>query len=291
MKKVFFYLLTLFGISNSILLLPNSTYQDFFLCRQEKEVSKCKEIKLGSKDRQCCAVKNIIDSGNLEEDCSTMVNPISEAQQYMKSEKAKAIYDEIALYSIFSEDDSPETFKQDITYNCNDGELNVKTDSKDLTEEDIKLIKSDEHCLKFGYERDSEIEVNEDKCFSLKLIKKSTNLGITCGYYELNLTLNNGTTRAYNYCWLFDKDIYRSKKLTWVDKTNFDTMVITESMKDIDNVVANYTAHFTGDKNRTMIYYSSNDSVIYEGPDDINPSNAAKSLNFRCLFVFVLLFI
>ena len=284
----------LFEICSSIFINTNSRYIDYEKCSQEKNETLCKIINFEAKDLQCCIQKNQIDSDESSEgvDCNPLIKPITEAKQYMKTEKGKAIFAENSLYSIFSEEETPQNFRQTVTYDCNDGEVSMVADSKILTNEDKTLIKSDEHCLKYGIYQYNENEINEEKCLSLKLIKKSTDLGLTCGYYELNLKLNDGTNSTFKYCGPFDKEIYYTKKLNWMDKRDFDEAIYMETRK-VDKDIEEYTAYFAGEKNRTMIYYSTNDTVIYIGPDDIPPTdrNAANALFYGYLFFLVFLII
>ena len=71
------------------------------------------------------------------------------------------------------------------------------------------------------------------------LIKKSTDLGLTCGYYELNLKLNDGTNSTFKYCGPFDKEIYYTKKLNWMDKRDFDEAIYMETRK-VDKDIEEY---------------------------------------------------
>ena len=293
MLKSILYFFLFFKICSPIVIVPNSRYDDYGKCSQEHNETLCKTLNLETKDMQCCIQINKIDSDESSEgvDCNPLIKPIAEAQQYMNTEKGKAIFEENSLYSIYSEE-TPQNFVQTVTYDCNDGEVKMIADSKILNDEDKTLIKSDEHCLKFGIYQYSEIEINEEKCLGLKLIKKSRDLGLTCGYYELNLKLNDGTNSTFKYCGPFNKEIYYSKKLSWMDQRDFDEAIYMETRK-ISKDIEEYTAYFTGEKNRSLVYYSTNNTVIYIGPDDIPPtdSNAANSFFYGYLFFLLFLFV
>ena len=58
MKIKIFYLLVLIEICTSILILPNSKYDDNNLCINEHDIKQCKNVAFNSTDYQCCVENN-----------------------------------------------------------------------------------------------------------------------------------------------------------------------------------------------------------------------------------------
>lgn len=257
------------------------------------------KVAFNSTDYQCCVENNHMEIQGMDpidgEQCSSLIKPVSIAQQFMNTKKGKASFNENILYLVVKDEESPKPFTRKMVYDCNDGnvEINLNIDINALPQEDKTLLKSNEYCLKYSVEGNIGIQPTREQCLSFKLIKSSRDLKLICGYFEFQLKLEDGTVSNYNYCNIFDRDIYYYKKLSWMEHSYFDQIVFSEIEKSKKQVV-DYTVRFTGDKDRTMIYFSSNNTAIYDGPNDIVPptdedeNNGHKILDIGYLILLVL---
>ena len=108
MLKSILYFFLFFKICSPIIIVPNSRYDDYGKCSQEHNETLCKTLNLETNDMQCCIQINKIDSDESSEgvDCNPLIKPITEAQQYMNTEKGKAIFECVELGKIKSTEDN-----------------------------------------------------------------------------------------------------------------------------------------------------------------------------------------
>ena len=283
MKTNILYLLLLINIS-FLKLVPNSVYDDDLLCSRTADKNKCKETILTSDVLECCKVKVITvreDTPTESNFCSAQVKPFSSSIEYFKTQIGEAVYKENMGFRYMNKMDSAKIIEAGNYYDCTSGQFNVVVNLRNFTDEEKSILQSDNHCLKHGdyYTHPSDFET----CSNSSILESSEELGLTCGFYEIHVNLKNGTTIKDKICNIFDKNIYKSKKLGYYDRDSLNSLFY-DHIRMAGVEADNYVAYITGIKDKTLVYYSANNSVIYD-----EPTNNSKFLNFRNLILFWLL--
>ncbi len=198
--KFLFSLLIVFISSETISDNENlSKYQEE--CKKNNNKENCLSIKLGSSDYQCCYIK---------ESCSA----ITLENYFLYSNNIlKAMNKEISgfKYSIENNFESNYTFFQG---ECQNGKINFSEEDIQYTEDDKKILKSNNHCLYYHYKVLSKELVNsKDTCLNADLLKSSEDLGIECGYYEFTIYNEIIGEKTIKTCYLFNPEIIKNKNI------------------------------------------------------------------------------
>ena len=106
------------------------------------------------------------------------------------------------------------------TYKCKDGTYKISYAYEKYTENELKILDSDTHCLRYfyrymdaiNYQYDEEKEkillksVSNNECFNANLLQSSIDEEITCGYYEFKINYIDGTTDNFTTCYLYNEN-------------------------------------------------------------------------------------
>ena len=260
MKIKHLILMIFLKISYSV-LFKNSWKDDFELCGETSDTNQCKQVQLISADLQCCiAYANVKLTDGREADnkkCSTSYKPFSIISNYLNSKIGNAILKETLGYQFMKQNYANLLSEFTTNMNCDDGSFNKKINFNEYNDDDKSILKSKDYCLEYS-SQDS--FVTEEKCLNAKVMKRSANIGLTCGYYEYHINLSDGSSKVYKSCNFFDRNAYNTKNLDDFEKYDIKEYIY----KDLGLNADNYVVYITGVKNKTLIYDSSNDTVIYD---------------------------
>ena len=280
MLRIFCFIILIVSLS-ALISNINSNHRDAYTCTRA-EVPYCSNTIFESKNFECCVQKTIeiIDGISSEKQkCDAMILPLKDAQEEMNSERGKAIYKEYTSYMLYqSENLFNDTYYQDNEITCSDGSFHLIIDSNNYSEEDIKLSKSEQFCLNHsGNNRDN--PVKKDQCFGYKLMTKDP--GLSCGYFEFEIKLENDeTTKAY-ICFPFDEDIVKTKNPKFLTRA----MIFNTASREFayfGKEIIDYKVKFSNSKGNTLIYDSATDKVT-------DSSSLIKCLALKLLLILSLL--
>jgi len=288
MKINLLVLLLFTGFCSSI-FLPNSKWDDKIHCQLNADIDSCKSFPLTTNDLECCQFTKKIKYTNTEEsgkNCDVTTYPINRMKEYYNTKQGQANFKEEMGYELRDRDYLGQISEVELNIDCQDGAFQIKSIGSGFNSDEVSILKSDEHCLKY---HDTEGDATEDICLESKLMKHSINVGLTCGYYEYHFHYNDGTNFTKRLCGIFDRNIYNTKKIDMYSIEMIESALYSYDYESFD-------VHITGVKNKTLIYYSSNNSVIYDGPGEeivpIYPESSSRFLSKKNLlfFCFLLLF-
>ena len=282
-------LLISIGIYSSF-LMQNSKKDDKVRCSGQSDANKCKLVQLTSNDLQCCQISFTIiaKNGNKLENktCSTDIKPFDASKEYYNSKQGQAHIRESFGYSTAKK--FGENFFKISEFNfvidCNDGFFNKNIGISEYDNDDYSILSSDQYCLKY-YNTDG--LASEDICLNSKLLKKSVDIGLTCGYFEYHVK-TNGRTTIYRTCNIFDRNTYNTKKFDNVTKDEVESFVYSDLNLDYES----FEVYITGVKNKQLVYFSSNSSIVYDGPgEEIEPisTDSSNFISIKYLFALCLL--
>ena len=279
--KIFFFFLAIkicsFHQFEQILGSRNTDSDECIL----QNINNCPAKKFTAKGFQCC--KTIVNNAQI---CNPMVKPIISAINESATENGKKLTREYIGYSMFKDSQSY------ISYNfeCPDGKFSFKYESKNYTAYEKGNLTSPKHCLKY-YNDNKEI-TGKDICFNATIAQNGT--GVSCGFYEFDIKMNNNFTVKYKTCFLYNDDIRKTKNLGYLIKQMAEDVAVRESINK-ERVLQNYIMKGTNKQGKYFIYESLNDTVSSskdsDGSSGANGANGAKFLKNRFKLLLILFYI
>ena len=260
----------LIEIFSSLLLEPNfgSTEDDFIKCRNQTDTKQCSSITFETKNFQCCKLES--KEKGIEQ-CNSMAKPIKPAQEELNSANGKIMTKEIGGYNLFS--NNSEVMFNDYSFSCQDGDINFKFDPNSYTEEERAKFKSDNHCIYYSTLEYQQGNITREACYNAILVTTGDS-GVSCGYYEFKLNLNDSSTGTYKTCFLFNDDILKTKNLgLWTKMMTED--IATNAEYNFSKKYLNYQFNASNSKGEYFVYYSINDTVIVPTDSD-EPTDSGK---------------
>ena len=263
--KIFCFLIVIELISSlqsNKNLDPKKT--DFQNCR-ELEASQCTSYKMESKAFQCCHdhLTYIFDGSPYNpykyDVCDVMLNPSQLAVDEIKTENGKLIIKEYYGFDHFGVHNRTQNmiFKSD--YSCSDGNYNFSFITQEYTEKEKEIFKSNNYCLRPLIKAYRPEKITKETCFNSQLATTGDS-SISCGYYEMKLFFNNGTSSDYKTCFLFNDDTLKDKNVGRLFKINSKEYSILQADEDYKEL-SYYEVTMTNPKGRYFIYNSKDDTV------------------------------
>jgi len=253
-------------------------YNDIELCMENKNINNCTNVKMTSGVYQCCKVRTISYYTDYTF-CSVQVTPISLFKEQMEDKTTKALFKEIFGYSLYNVDYNVDQnyLKMKMDYNCKDGNATYLFGYDTYTNEEIKVLKSDNHCLRFIYnDYLYNSSTSKENCFNSDLTQSSLNVGLTCGYFEFTIIYSDKTRDNIQTCNIFNKELIDYGKLDEKTKESFETVV--NSNKNSSKIMLSYTVDFS-DKNGNKLFYDSQTETVSSNENSkVNSISISKYL-------------
>ena len=178
--------------------IPGSTSKDI-----------CVNIKLDDQNNQCCYLDMAFEN-KTEKACQQFPKDLGDYTNVINAKQFKPLTKEIYGYIKYSLPDEvtipdiPEIKAQVI---CKDGvKLDVDIGGDKYTEEEIKILKSEDYCLNYTVSAFIEKDKTFD-CKNGKLLQSSKDAGIECGDLSVNIKFGTNET-TYKTCMLFSYDMF-----------------------------------------------------------------------------------
>ena len=199
--KFLFSLLIVFISSETISDNENLNKYNEECEKNNNNKENCISIKLESSDYQCCYIEGYCSALTLEN------------YLFYSNNILKAMNKEISgfEYSIKNNFESKYNLFQG---ECQNGKINLSEEDIQYTEDDKKILKSDNHCLYYHYKvLSNELVNSKDTCLNADLLKSSDDLGIECGYYEFTIYSEIIGEKKIKTCYLFNPEIIKYKNI------------------------------------------------------------------------------
>ena len=246
--------------------------------------NQCSEFIFTAKGFQCCNC-----AINKESKCYYMISPIKLAQDEETTENGKLLTKEYMGFTMIK--DELEYLSYD--FDCTDGKLSFKYELSNFSPEEQEKLKSPNHCINYNSEYSGEI--TKDICYKADLATTG-NSGVSCGYYEFDIILEDNSKVKHQACFLFNDDIRTTKNIGYTIKQMAEQeaeQVATQKEKELSS----YQMTGTNSKEKSFIYFSINDTVSI--PSDVDPSDSGEPvkpsvsnfINTRYIFLLILFYI
>lgn len=214
--------------------------------------------------------------------CSIQMKPIKLFNEEMERDTTKALYKEIYGYVINNVVTGVGVgeSKTEMIFNCPDGTGTMRFGFDTYTSEEEKILKSDNHCLRYFYKLNA-FDSKED-CFDSDILPSSKKVGLSCGYFAVNVKYSDGTSETIESCNIFNKDIINSNHLDDKSRENFETFVNTN--KDGNKNVISFIAELSGEQGNNIVYDSLTGKINENNSEKIT---LAKYLLFVYFFIYL----
>ena len=202
-NKSFLYYALIILLFNQIISQTSEEMQsDEMLCMASDEDS-CTNVQLNSGVYQCCK----ITGGNslaTYTGCQVQMTSISAYKEQIENKATKALIKEMFGYTFYNgNSQSVELSQLKYEYNCKDGNATLLYGYDTYTDDEINVLKSENHCLK--YMNNKNYSVSKEDCFKSVLTQNAKDAGHTCGFFELSVQYYDNTVDNIKTCHMFNK--------------------------------------------------------------------------------------
>ena len=267
MKSLFlFYLLII--LTNS----ENISGNDINQCSKINNQDTCISTSLQLQNQQCCFIEG--------KGCLNITNSYFDI---FSNSKLKAIQKEIKGF----DDTLKDNFSSDINIingKCKEGNINWSLEEQTYSEDDKKLLKSDDYCLNYHNKViQSQTIITKENCLNAKIMSSSEKEGVECAFYEITIITDGIGEKTIKTCHLLNPDIIDSSLIDEGTKEIFKTIVTELS------AVKRYSSY------KTDIYTSEGDSIRYDSSKNElteipkNSSRIIYAYKFLLFIFFILI--
>ena len=290
--------------------------QDALKCSDSENKDQCLSITLSNNDYQCCMMEIEYEPDEEEDDykedsndpiCSILTGSIELLKNLFDDNIFKETMKELfgylryGLYIYQGEGKKYyplKNFAFNQTYECKDGKSKFSYGYEKYTQNELNILKSDYHCLRYFYrynlldyyEYDEKKDeyylkpVSKDECLNADYLQSSKDAGISCGYYEFKINYLGGTSETLTTCYLVSPNFYKNGEFDSQTKNQIESFINYYTSQN-EKISQNYVAQFTDSEGNTYVYDSSTGKI------ETSNSNGSSfiSLNFIILFIFLFL--
>ena len=282
------YLLPIFLIIFNF--ISNDENDDYSLQMEATECAlspphNCRDVKL-SEGHLCCEIFEKIGD-NIQETCE--LKTTYEDQMALVG-SSKIINKELAGLAIYNKkygglkseeiEDRKIEFQRTIAITCSDWKFSIDIVDGEYSENEIKILNSDDHCLSYynPYLFHSLInrrKVTKNLCFKASLLPSTIEAGINCGYMEIDIEGPNDKEKITT-CFLYDPNVASNKILDEATRLNLNEMT---KKNENDNI--NYDITVYGPKGEGYTFSSKTRKV--------EPFNYGIINKFKIYFIILII--
>ena len=274
------------------------------------KIDQCTSVTFDN-DYQCCVLETFFEldgdptfHNDDKISCIALNGSIDLLKKIYEEKKYKALQKELygfLKYGLYIYEDNGEKYyiapnlSHNQTYKCKDGSYKISFGYDTYTENEKKVLESDNHCLKYFYrhmyEENFEYDEEKDKyylkqvsnndCFNANLLQSSKDDGISCGYYEFKLNYVDGTTDTLTTCYFYNENFYKNGEFDEQTKIEFETLINQYSSEN-GKVSKSYITQFSDSEGNTYVFDSSTGKIE-------SSNGSFYKLNFMILILFLIL--
>ena len=316
MKLFYFFLLVKFALFDEFSDFQNSPImQNVQKCMDAENQDQCFSITFSNNDYHCCFLeikyepKKNKTENNDESTCMyiamsfDLLKNTSEDKAYKEYLKELFGYINNGIYYIddYGKRIYPANIKLNQTFICKEGTTKISIGYDVYTQNEIKIIESEKHCLKYFYRYlfNENYEYNEENLFSLKpvsrnecfnadLLKSSKYTVISCGYYEFKIKYVGGTSKKLTTCYLVNPNFYKNGEFDSQTKSELESFILYINRQN-GEYSQSYEATFSDSQGNTYVYNSLTGKI--ESSTTSNSSNGSSFVNLNFIILFIFLFL
>ena len=184
-------------------------------------------------------------------------------------------------YKIYNQYNTSFEIEDNIT--CNNGKISFVIDAREYSEDEQKILKNKNHCLKKTELKEKDIEYDVGKCEEGLLVDSSKNVGLECGYFVYNIKIDSQKSVYYKTCNLFNYELFYNISKLYPQFSDKYVMNIINNIKGYDTYES-YTAEVYNKKGKKIKYDSITGKIIYENSGYMFISSKYIFLLFLIIF-------
>ena len=252
---------------------------DKILCEDLLSSVPCQERELSKTGSLCCD----IDESTADSRVETCEVKTTKEQQMLIVGSSHVINKELGGLQIYNAkyggiagntvEERKEKVQRTIKITCKTWDFSVNIiDGDDYTEEEIKILESENHCLSYFnpillHISSNRRSVTRETCYKASLLPSTRREGLSCGYLEIDIQEEHSIVEKRQTCFLYDPKVASSRTLDEATRLNFNGL-----SKKAENDNINYQFTIFG-YNGTGYSYDSKTRVVTEKEDDPNLFN------------------
>ena len=206
----------------------NSYYNDIMQCTGNEDLSTCASVSMKSGIYQCCRVKVTTKTyyyyDNYYKPITTDLCSVWVTQQISDKDLkiAEESFSESAAFLKYAYNIYVPLFE--MTYTCKQKIYTFNYEMKSYSNEEIKILKDENYCLRLYYEGLSQLgyvsssitkttskrTITKDNCMNAKMLPNSDNY---CSYASFTFKLSDQTTHKLSTCIFTSSATFSSKNL------------------------------------------------------------------------------
>ena len=222
---------------------------------------ECIAITNPKQNLQCCFTETSAFNRILSTKCEQFPKDINNFKNIIKTDQYKESIREPFGYTIYNKYNIPFEIEENIT--CNNGEISMIIDAKDYSENEQKILKDENHCLKKRELKETDINYDVGKCEEGIIVESSRNAGLECGYFIYNIKIDSKNSIYYKTCNLFNFDLLYNISKLYPQYSDKNVWNIINRIKKYDTFES-YTSEIYNKKGLKIKYDSITGKTIYE---------------------------
>ena len=246
------YLLSIFLIIFNF--ISNNEIDDYSLEMETIECASspphnCRDVQL-SEGHLCCEIFEG-NADNVKESCE-LKTTLEDQMALVGS--SKIINKELAGLAIYNNkygglnretiEERKLEIQRTITVTCSKWKFSVDIVDGEYSQEEIKILNSDDHCLSYynPYLKHTLIDrrkITKNICFKASLLPSTIEAGIHCGYMEIDIEKANEKEKITT-CFLYDPNVASSKILDEATRLNLNELTRKNEDDDINYKITVY---------------------------------------------------
>ena len=248
-------------------------------CEDLESTVTCQERILSKEGNLCCDIyEETADS--VSETCEVKT---TKEQQMLIVGSSEVINKELGGLQMYNSkyggtagdtiEERKEKVQRTIRITCKTWDFSVNIiDGEDYTEDEIKILESENHCLSYFnpillHISSNRRSVTRETCYKASLLPSTRREGLSCGYLEIDIQEEHSIVEKRQTCFLYDPKVASSRTLDEATRLNFNGL-----SKKAENDNINYQFTIFG-YNGTGYSYDSKTRVVTEKEDDPNLFN------------------
>lgn len=231
----------------------------------------CLDVKLTG-GRLCCEIFEE-NADNIQESCEMKT---TKQDQMLIVGSSKIINKELGGLAIYNEkyggtygntiEERKFEIQRTIKITCDEWDFSVNIIDGEYSEDEIKILKSENHCLSYfnpylKHTLSNRRKVTRDICYKASLLPSTKESGISCGYMEIDIDEPNAKEKRIT-CFLFDPKVVSNKTLDESTRLNLNAMTKKNENDDINYSFTIFSSNGNG------YTYSSKTRKVEEVADD-----------------------
>ena len=259
----------------------------------ETSYNDCQKAPITTAGRICCQISETT-ADNVAVTCELKTTKEDQEKLVGSSISINKELGGLAMYNVKyggvagNLEERTKQLHREISINCYSWDFFVSIlDEHDYTNDDIKILQSDTHCLTYFNPlliRTSLNQRDADRkaCFEASLLSSTKNEGLSCGYMEIKIE-EPGAVETKKTCFLYDPKVVKNGILDEATKGNLNSLTGKNTNDNINYVFTIYASNNEG------YTYDSKTGEVTKTVDTYNGDCRISKMVFLNYFLVIIL--